>query len=231
MKIPLVFPHLRHATTTHTCTTHPYTSQWNKNAHSPPNLPPFLSSSSRSFHELENVHFAKRHYIHETYTCIHAQVQYAQKTLGCINKNMNNKNKKRTCRYTDWFRGGEKGEEFCGKQPTWMLAGLYCLLFNVLSLRRTGFKILTDFIRLNTIAANGLELWFQRGAGCKQNRAGGQWGRWYDSIGLGGGTRVGMWVFKMNDLFCCTDWYHFLCKKKMKCLVVTLCLDTIGTGW
>lgn len=100
--------------------------------------------------------FAKRH---KTYTCIHAQVQYAQKTLGCTNKNMKN-NKNRTCRYSDLLRGGEKGEEFCGKpkQPTWMLAGLYCLLFNILYLKRTGFKILTDFIRINTIAANGLEL-------------------------------------------------------------------------
>lgn len=41
----------------------------------------------------------------------------------------------------------------------------------------------------------------------------GRGARWYDSIGLGGGTRVGIWVFKMNDLFCCTDWYHFLCIK------------------
>ena len=43
----------------------------------------------------------------------------------------------------------------------------------------------------------------ERSRGREQNRGSG--GDDIDSTGLGGGTREGMWVFKMNDLFCCTD--------------------------
>lgn len=66
---------------------------------------------------------------------IHAQIQYAQK-LWDVSTMMNNILKKR--RHHAETRGGEKGEEFCGKpkQPTRMLAGLYLFAFyyNVLSL-------------------------------------------------------------------------------------------------
>lgn len=56
-----------------------------------------------------------------THTCIHAQVQYAQKTLGCINTNTKKEDSKEE----------RRGRSFVEKpkQPTRMLAGLYLFAF------------------------------------------------------------------------------------------------------
>lgn len=71
-----------------------------------------------------------------TYTTHTRTDPVCTKTLGCINNDEQHFKKKRR-RHAE-TRGGEKGEEFCGKpkQPTRMLAGLYLFAFyyNVLSL-------------------------------------------------------------------------------------------------
>lgn len=129
------------------------------------------------------------------------------------------------------------------------------LIFNVLCLRRTGFKPLT-LSESTLIAADGLESCFFLGGGCwiwegEQNqgqRAVSNKGRMIqDQRSRGRGREEGDWdgggrgkrAFQMNDLFCCTDWHHFLCKKKNQDvddnnnnfrLVVTRCLDTTRPG-
>lgn len=72
-------------------------------------------------------------------------------------------------------------------------------------MKKLGLKILTDFIRkINSIAAKRTGIVIsERSGGREQNRGRGE--MILIVQGWGGGTREGMWVFKMNDLFCCTD--------------------------
>lgn len=58
---------------------------------------------------------------------------------------MNNNDKKKTHRNSDSCRGGGREEEFCGNPNSrrGCLPDCISLLFNVLSLGRTGFKIWT----------------------------------------------------------------------------------------
>lgn len=142
---------------------------------------------------------------------------HRKQTLGCINKNMNNNNNnnntkknKTTCRY----RGGEKGWGVLWKSLTadadacWIVFLLFkCAFFE------KNWVENTDFIRLNTIAAKRTGIVISERS--EHNRGGGWGGRRYDIIGDGGEGRGRVCGYlKMNDLFCCTDWYHFLCKKK-----------------
>ena len=95
----------------------------------------------------------KTSFSHENKTFTHTQ-----KTLGCINKNMKNNNNNKTITTITKRRLAVKliprrreGGGGLWKSPNsrrGRLLDCICLLFNVHSLWRTGFKSLTDFIRL-----------------------------------------------------------------------------------
>lgn len=140
-KNPVVFSFLE---------THKHTPP-NKNETSPHQLSPF---SDLKEHLLIGKRALFKNTTYATHTRAYTHRSSMHKNSGMYQQWWTFKKKRRRHAET---RGGEKGEEFCGKpkQPTRMLAGLYLFAFyyNVLSLWRTGFEILTDFIRLNTIAA------------------------------------------------------------------------------
>lgn len=142
----------------------------NKTTRSPHQLSPF---SDLKEHLLIGKRALFKNTTDATYTKHTRTDPVCTKTLGCINNDEQHFKKRRHHAET---RGGEKGEEFCGKpkQPTRMLAGLYLFAFyyNVLSLWRTGFEILT-LLDLILLLQNRLELCFQRGVGCEKNRAAG----------------------------------------------------------
>lgn len=161
----------------------------NKTTRSPHQLSPF---SDLKEHLLIGKRVLFKNTTDATYTKHTRTDPVCTKTLGCINNDEQHLKKKR--RQHAETRGGEKGEEFCGKpkQPTRMLAGLYLFAFyyNVLSLWRTGFEILTDFIRLNTIAAKtDWNCVFREELGARRT---GQREILNDSIGLGEGSG---WIF------------------------------------
>lgn len=145
----------------------------NKTTRSPHQLSPF---SDLKEHLLIGKRALFKNTTDATYTKHTRTDPVCTKTLGCINNDEQHFKKRRHHAET---RGGEKGEEFCGKpkQPTRMLAGLYLFAFyyNVLSLWRTGFEILTDFIRLNTIAAKQTGIVFSERSWVREEQGSGRY--------------------------------------------------------
>lgn len=76
-----------------------------------------------------------------------------------------------------------------------MLAGLYLFASQMYFLCGTAGLVQYSTVQSELVITKRMVVWAEQGRG------------WVYGVGVGRGG-----VFEMNDLFSCTDWYHFLCK-------------------